>query len=214
MQVSYRTDPPFITIKDSSQSLVLIDAGNVNVPGLPLSKNREEVVTETKRIYIDSLYQRLQKELPLTIILDSLISPDDKLRAMQGDSIILAAIGRRHNAALVMVLTDYFGGFNQDEVKKEKQSDGSTSKTAYYSVYFNTNWIIWQDTAMRKKNVLASQPHSDRSVVSGLFARGPGYKANRKAIEGMANVNVRNVLELFKEQQAPVFTKKPRKKSS
>jgi hypothetical protein len=214
LQVSYRTDPPYITIKDSSQSLVLIDAGNVKVPGVQFSKNREEVVTETKALYIDSLYQRLQHELPLTIILDSLITPDDKLKALQGDSSILAAISRQHNAALVMVLTDYSGGFSQDEVKKEKQSDGSTSKTAYYSVFFNSNWVIWQDASLRRKDVLASQPHSDRSVVSGLLARGPGYKANRKAIEGIANVNVRNVLELFKEQQVPIAGKKPAKKSS
>lgn len=214
LQVSYRTDPPFIIIKDSSQALVLIDAGNVKVPGLPLSKNREEVVTETKELYIDSLYQYLQKALPFTIILDSLITPEDKLKVVQGDSVILAAISRQYNAGLVMVLTDYSGGFSQDEVKKEKLSDGSTSKTAYYSVFFNTNWIIWQDAALRTKLVSVSKPHSDRSVVSGLLARGPGYKANRKYIEGMANANVQAVMELFKEQQVPVFTKKPAKKSS
>ena len=214
LQVSYRTDPPYITVKDSSKSLVLIDAGNVKVPGVQFSKNRDEVVTETKVLYIDSLYQGLQKELPLTIVLDSLITPDDKLKALQGDSAILAAISRKYHAALVMVLTDYSAGFNQDEVKKEKLSNGGTSKTAYYSVFFNSHWIIWQDTTLRRKDVLASELHSDRSVVSGLLARGPGYKANRKAIENIANVNVRNVLELFKEQQVPVAGKKPTKKSS
>ena len=41
-----------------------------------------------------------------------------------------------------------------------------------------------------------------------------GYGKMGKAIEEIANVNVRNVLELFKEQQVPVMEKKPSKKSS
>jgi len=214
LQVSYRTEPPFIAIKDSAKALVIIDAGTVAVPGIAMVNKREEVVKETKELYMDSLYLRLQRELPIPVIIDSLINPDDKFKVSQGDTGVLAAIAQQHNAALVMVLTDYGGGFSQEGVRKEKAADGTTSKTASYDVFFNTNWIIWQQDTLRRKDVLASEPHSERTVFSGLLARGPGYKANRKAIEYIANTNVRNVLELFKEQQVPVFTKKPAGKSS
>jgi hypothetical protein len=214
LQVNYQTEPPFIALKDSSRPVVLIDAGSRKVPGLRLSDDREEVVKEVKETYMNTLYGQLKSELPVDIIFDSSITAADKLGALQGDTAILSAISRLHNAALVMVLTDYSGGFSQDEVKKEKDAAGNTSKTAYYSVFFHTHWLLWQDMDTRKKEVLANQPHSNRSVVSGLLARGPGYKANKKAIEEVANANVRLVSELFKEQQVPVFMKKSVKKTS
>lgn len=84
---------------------------------------------------------------------------------------------------------------------RTKNNDGSTSKTAYYSVFFNTDITVIQGDQLYRKRITASREHSNRSVLSGLLARGPGYEANKKDIAAMANRNASNLSGLFRERR-------------
>ncbi len=205
--VSYKTVPPQIPIQDTTKAILLIDAGNVYTPGLIITKKREKVVTELSKNYLQLLQQQIGQQLPIKAVSDTTIAADIILQLQNHNDTVAARLLQKYAAGIVVVLQTYDAGFVQDEVVKTTNSSGSTDKIAYYSVFFKTTATIYQDNQWYNKIVTISKPHSQRSVVSGLLARGPGYEANKKDIADVMALNTGKLCELFMPTTETVYTK-------
>lgn len=204
LSLNYKTFPPEIPLQDSTGTIVIIDAADVHTPGITITKKREEVVTKIKQDFVAHLPSAMRLDLGNPSLLDTTVSDVDKTRLLMDDALVKQQLFSKHNASMIIVLKDCSGGFSQDEVVSEKAADGSTSKTAYYSVFFQTAYHIIQKEKSWNKEITASKKHSNRSVLSGLLARGPGYEANKKSIAQMAETNAVQTANLFKEQKLAV----------
>ena len=193
-----------IPVQYYSKSIVLVDAGDVYTPGLVLTKKREEVVTQIKRIYFSNLPDVLKKDLQMPVFTDTALTEGEKALLLQNDNNVRAKIMERYKANIIILLQNYEGGFSQDEIQRSRNTDGSISKQATYSVFFNTNMTIIQGDQLYRKRITASKYHSQRQVLSGLLARGPGYEANKKDIAEMAQRNASNVSGLFRDRRGVV----------
>ncbi len=201
MSFTQKTLPAEIPIQNFLKSIVVVDAGDVYTPGLAITKKREAVVTSIKNMYFSNLPDVLRKDLQLPVFRDTILTDDEKNRLLQNDDAMRLKLATKYGANIFIILQNYEGGFSQDEVVRTKNNDGSTSKTAYYSVFFNTDITVIQGDQLYRKRITASREHSNRSVLSGLLARGPGYEANKKDIISMANRNASNVSGLFRERR-------------
>ena len=201
MSFTQKTLPAEIPVQDFSKSIVVIDAGDVYTPGLAITKQREAVVTSIKNIYFSNLPDILRKDLQIPAFRDTILTDEEKNKLLQNDDATRLKLVNKYKANIFIILQNYEGGFSQDDVVRTKNNDGSTSKTAYYSVFFNTDITVIQGDQVYRKRITASREHSKRSVLSGLFARGPGYEANKKDILGMANRNASNLSGLFRERR-------------
>ncbi len=201
LSFTQKTLPAEIPIQDFSKSIVVIDAGDVYTPGLALTKKREAVVTSIKNSYFANLPDVLKKDLQLSAFRDTILTDDEKKRLLQNDDAVRLKLATKYGANIFIILQNYEGGFSQDDIVRTKKNDGSTDKTAYYSVFFNTDITVIQGDQLYHKRITASREHSKRSVLSGLLARGPGYEANKKDILAMANRNASNLSGLFRERR-------------
>ncbi len=204
LSVNYKTFPPEIPLQDSVGTIVIIDAADVRTPGIAITKKREEVVSSIKQDFVSHLPAAIRLHLGNPSLFDTSISDEEKTRLLMDDAKVKQKLFSKHHAAMIIILKDCAGGFTQDDVVSEKASNGSTSKTAYYSVFFQSTYHIIQKENSWNKEVTASRKHSNRSVLSGLLARGPGYEANKKDIAQMAEDNAVQTANLFKEQKLAV----------
>ncbi|MDB5229625.1 MAG: hypothetical protein JWN76_430 [Chitinophagaceae bacterium] len=200
LEVNYKTLPPEIKLADSTGTIVVIDAAEIHTPGLINTKKREAVVTEIKVDYVKHMPDAIRNTLGNTAVTDTSLNDEEKILLLGDNPAIKEKIFSKYNASAILVLVDCSGGFTQDEVVKQKKQDGSTSKEAYYSVFFQAKYHIIQSAQSWNKEVYASRKHSSRSVLSGLLARGPGYEANQKDIAEMAHQNAAKTAGLFKAQ--------------
>lgn len=193
-----------IPVQYYSKSIVVVDAGDVYTPGLAITKKREEVVTQIKRKYFSNLPDVLRKDLQMTVFTDTSLTDGEKALLLQNDNNVRAKIMEQYNANILIILQNYEGGFSQDEIQRSRNNDGSVHKQATYSVFFNTNMTIIQGDQLYRKRIIASTYHSQRQVLSGLLARGPGYEANKKHIAAMADRNASYVSGLFRDRKGLV----------
>lgn len=201
LSFTQKTLPAEIPVQDFSKSIVVIDAGDVYTPGLAITKKREAVVTSIKNSYFSNLPDILRKDLQISAFRDTILTDDEKKRLLQNDDAVRLKLATKYGANIFIILQNYEGGFSQDDIVRTKNNDGSTDKTAYYSVFFNTDITVIQGDQLYRKRITASREHSKRSVLSGLLARGPGYEANKKDILAMANRNAANLSGLFRERR-------------
>lgn len=200
ISLSPRLYPAEIQVESPSMSVVIVDAGDVYTPGLALTKKREAVVTQIKELYLSQLPEAFKRDLQLISFRDTTLSAEEQTKLLQNDPQVKMKLREKYKANLFVILRTYEGGFRQDDVVKKTNTDGSTNKTAYYSVFFETELTIIQGDRLYEKRVSASKEHSQRSVLSGLLARGPGYEANRKDIHAMAMQNAKHVTGIFRER--------------
>ena len=189
---------PALPINPATKTLILIDGGMINTPGLVIVKKRESVVKDVRDHYLIMLSAEIKKQLRLNFISDTTLTEDVRKKLVSKDSLTIANLNKKYVNAIVMVLKGCYGGFRQEGVDKVKNPDGSISKRAEYTVFFDTDWIITQGNTTIERSITASEYHSDRSIQSGLLARGPGFEANKKDILAMAEKNAFKVAQLFK----------------
>lgn len=201
MSFTQKTLPAEINIQDLSKSIVVIDAGDVYTPGLAVTKQREAVVNSIKNIYFSNLPDVLRKDLQLPVFRDTSLTDSEKSLLLNNDDNVRLKLAEKYKANIFIILQNYEGGFSQDDVVRTKNNDGSTSKVAHYSVFFNTELTVIQGSQLYRKRIVASREHSQRSVLSGLLARGPGYEANKKDILAMSERNAGYVSGLFRERR-------------
>jgi hypothetical protein len=204
LAVNYKTIPPEILLQDSVGTVVVIDAADIHTPGIAITKKREEVVTRIKQDFVYHLPSAIRLYLGNPAVLDTSVSDYEKNLLLIDDAAVKKKLFEKHHASMIIILKDCSGGFNQDEVVSEKNTDGSITKTAYYSVFFQSAYHIIQEENSWNKYITASKKHSKRNVLSGLLARGPGYEANKKDIAQMSEKNAVQTTNLFKEQKVAV----------
>ena len=192
--------PAEFKIKDSTQTFLLIDAADVLTTGIAIVKRREAVMQNVKTEYLSVVPELITSQLSMPVVTDTTISIDQKNRILMGDKRIIDSLRSRHNAGVIGVLLNCYGGFEKDEVVTEKNQDGSKSKTAYYSVFFESTWHVIADDVFQQKIIMARKPHSSRPIISGLLARGPGFKANRKDLLEISRENAYNFTGLFQDR--------------
>ena len=196
-----------IPVQNFSKSIVLIDAGQINTPGLAITKKREEVVSDITRNYLLSLPAILEKDLQMKVFTDSTLTEQEKALLLQNDNYIRSKIMERYDANIIIIFQSYKGGFNQDYVDRLNYKGGYVDKQAQYSVFFHTTLAIIQGNQMYVKYINANKYHSQRQVRSGLLARGPGYAANKKDIAAMAHRNASYVSGLFRDRKGTMNTR-------
>lgn len=188
----YDTIPPQLPLVNPHSGVLIVDLGRFYQPGLMLNKKRNEVVERVYQNFISDLQFTLQFELASPVIIDTMLQNNfslDKLYQLMDSS----------QAEYGLVIPSFESGFNQDEVVREENDDGSHSKTAYYSVYSKMHLDVYHQSQIKlMRDFSHSRVHSSRSVLSGLFARGPSYQKNEKAIQEMASANLHEIVELFK----------------
>ncbi len=189
--------PAEFKVNDSTSTFLIIDAAEVSTTGLAIVKRREAVMEDVKADYISFVPALVSAHVPLRVIIDSTISNEQKNRILLHDRKFIDSLLSKHNAGMMAVLKNCYGGFEKDDVVTERNSDGSKSKTAYYSVFFESTWQVIDHRIDKEKIIIARNPHSSRPIVSGLLARGPGFKANRKDILEVARENAINFTGLF-----------------
>lgn len=193
--------PAEFPVKDSTQTFLIVDAADVMTTGIAIVKRREAVLEDVKADYLRLVPELVTMQLGMPVVIDTSVTADQKKRILLHESNILDSLRSKHNAGIIVVFRNCYGGFEKDDVVTERNDDGSKSKTAYYSVFFESTWQVIQDGIDRQKIIIARKPHSSRPIVSGLLARGPGFKANRKDILEMARDNAYNFTGLFQDRE-------------
>lgn len=200
--------PAEFPVNDSTRAFLIVDAAEVMTTGIALVKRREAVMQDVKTDYLKVIPAIVTEKLSMPVVIDTTISAEQKSRILAHDQKTIDTLLAKHNAGIMVVLKNCYGGFDKDEVVTERNQDGSKSKTAYYSVFFESTWQVIQVRLDKEKVVVARKPHSNRPIVSGLLARGPGFSANRKDIVEMARLNASEFTALFHDreimQQVPV----------
>lgn len=191
------TLPPEIHISPNTTKIVLVDLATIQARGLVITKQREEVLQEVKQFYCKEGSQYLANALAIPVVLDT------TQHAVKTQEAVVEDIQRVYGPSMVLIINTFDGGFSQESVDRERNNDGSVSKTARYAVYCTTDVVVWQNNHFYTKYIHAIRPHSERSVMSGLLARGPGYRANKRDIEEAAKANMVMIADLFRERQVP-----------
>ena len=192
--------PAEYRIKDSTQTFLIIDAAEVLTTGIAIVKRREAVMQNVKTEYLSVVPDLVTMQLSMPVVIDTSLTNDQKNRIVMGDKRIIDTLRSRHNAGVIGVLLNCYGGFEKDDVVTEKNQDGSKSKTAFYSVFFESTWQVIADDVFQQKTIMARKPHSSRPIISGLLARGPGFKANRKDLLEISRENAYNFTGLFQDR--------------
>ncbi len=191
-QVVMQKTPPNQKIALNASKIVLVDLANIQARGLVLTKQREEVLKEVKQFYVKEGSQYLSEALRIPVFVDTL------QHAVKTQEAVVEKIQEVYGPSMVIILKTFDGGFSQETVDRTTEANGSVSKTARYDVYCTTDIIIWQNNQFYPKYLHVTRPHSERSVMSGLLARGPGYRANKGDIEEAAKANMVKMADLFR----------------
>ena len=171
-------------------SVLIVDHCELVPAGFILNKKRKEVLAEMCRDYFTAMETSLPNAGNIELSRDSLLPRGfivDKLTEQM----------RATGADYALVFNLFESGFWQSEVIVDEDSDGNKTRTAIYHVFCKTHLDIYnREGMMLARDVTKTAYHSERTVLSGLLARGPSYEANKKAIGDMARSNLDEVLAL------------------
>lgn len=158
---------------------------------LPYKKDRKvEVYRDGARAAVASVARQLGAEATFQPL-----RHDTLLHAAAGRMPVLPpaevqALCRRWNVQSLLAL-EYFDAYmNQDDVVKEKDSSGNTSKTASYSLVVQTQWTLYdaQGQLLNQSAVDESRPYEQRQVLSGLLAAGPAMAKAGEKVQELADL--------------------------
>ena len=85
------------------------------------------------------------------------------------------ALCRRGQAQSLLALEGFEATMRQDDVEKETSSDGTITRTAFYSLVVRTHWGLYdaQGKLLHQSKAEVAEPYDKRQVHSGLLALGP-----------------------------------------
>ena len=188
----YDTIPPILPMASTHSGILIVDLGQAYQPGLLFNKKRDEVVERVYQNFIADLQFALQFQVSNSVVIDTTLKKDFTPEQ-------LYQLMDRCQAEYGLVIPRFESGFNQDEIVREDNGDGSVSKTAYYSVYNHLHLDVYRHSQIElMRDFGHSRQHSSRSVLSGLFARGPSFQKNEKSLQEVASANLNDIVDLFK----------------
>jgi hypothetical protein len=218
--------PPEINFNDSTVHILVINRFDVNKVDFTLRKEKKKAVFNNG---INAEIAQVLTELE-SIKGIQLIKKSDSLTMARNikadlDSTVLTVgeiqqLAAKYNADYILALEDYDAGFVQDEVVKTKNSDGSTSKIAKYSLAIRSSWVLYDHLGLSFKELRGdvAKYHSERGVVSAILAVGPALGSNVKFVQDVSMLAGKNVAGYFKNQlislNRPIYTAKLFKEST
>ncbi|MFN3795303.1 MAG: hypothetical protein ACK4RX_11635 [Chitinophagaceae bacterium] len=128
VQVVMEKKPPEIQLSLNTEKIVLVDLANIQARGLVMTKQREEVLQEIKQFYFKEGSKYLADALSIHVVVDT------TKHSMKTPETVVQEVQQTYGPALVILVNSFDGGFNQETVNRERNNDGSVSKTAQYSV--------------------------------------------------------------------------------
>ena len=168
------TLPPEVTVTQNQWKVVAINRFNPEL----LSFNREKKMDvfaigaseaffgATEAILQDPTFSLAATDTTGTYTAQA---PGQRLTQEQVQSIY-----RQHPHHLILTL-DNLDAFFEQETVREKDSDGTVTKTAHYTLHTRTNWTLYDSTGTVLDNFTLSRAelYNSRGVLSGLLAVGP-----------------------------------------
>lgn len=199
---------PEIIFSDAATHILVINRYDVQKVDFILRKEKKkEVYSRGINAEIAQVLSELESMKGI-----NLIKKSDSLtmaRNLQAnlDSTVLTIgeiryLATKYKADYILALENYEASFVQDEVVRKKNSDGSTSKTASYSLAVESSWVLYDKMGKSFKELRgnASQFHSERSVLSGLLAVGPALGSNTKTVQEVSIAAGKRVAAYFQGQ--------------
>jgi len=218
--------PPEINFNDSTVHILVINRFDVNKVDFTLRKEKKKAVFNNG---INAEIAQVLTELE-SIKGINLIKKSDSLTMARNikanlDSTVLTVgeiqqLAQQYKADYILALENYDAGFEQDEVIKTKNTDGSTSKVAKYSLAVKSSWVLYDKAGLSFKELRGDMAkyHSERAVVSAILAIGPALGSNTKFVQEVSMIAGKNVAGYFKSQlislDRPIYTDKVFKESA
>lgn len=217
---------PEISFNDSVVHILVINRFDVNKVDFTLRKEKKKAVYNNG---INAEIAQVLTELE-NIKGIRLIKKSDSLTMARNikanlDSTVLTVseiqqLAQQYKADYILALENYDVGFEQDDVVKTKNADGSTSKVAKYSLSVKSSWVLYDKFGLSFKELRGdmSKYHSERAVVSAILAIGPAIASNTEFVKEVSIMAGKNVAGYFKSQQIslnrPVYADKVFKESA
>ena len=217
---------PEISFSDSITKVLVINRFDVSKVDFMLRKEKKkEVYNRGINSEIGQLLNELESMKGIQLIKKSdSLTMARNIRANLDSTVLtvgeIQQLASKYNADYILALENYDVGFVQDEVIRTKNSDGSTSRIARYSLAIKSSWVLYDKAGHSFKELHgnASKYHSERSVLSGLLAVGPALGSNTKFVEEVSISAGRRVADYFKAQRVsvdrPLYTDKVLKSSA
>lgn len=186
--------PPELPLTDTSKTILVIDNITVNTSGLIGIKKKETIVTSIKKDFLQHLTDTIKNNLHVTVVIDSAIT------ITQTDAQALAV---KHNAAYIIVLNNFYEGFDRGIIEKEKDANGTVTKMADYDIYCETKADIYDSAGTRmNKTIRAQRFYTRQSTPGALFDIGPSFKGATAELRSIAFENALQTLNLFHQRKA------------
>lgn len=190
------TQPPELPLTDTSKTILIIDNITVNTSGLIGIKKKEAIVSSVKKDFLQHLTDTIKKDLHVPVIIDSGITI-----ANTGAQ----ALATEHNAAYIVVLNNFYEGFDRGVIEKEKDLNGTVTKMADYDIYCETQADIYDASGTRTtKTIRAQRFYTRQSTPGAFFDIGPSFKDATGDLRSIAFENARQTLNLFHQRQVPI----------
>jgi hypothetical protein len=189
--VHYKTSPVYI-LNPKPTRILLLNTYNVD------SSRYRSNKTELFRKFIDSILVISAGEIRDREGIETEVIPGYSNLRLFGDSSIYMLMDK-HKATHAIVIDTFNVSFNQTRVEVKKDKDGK-SKEAYYDINSYINFLFYSGHSLFKElKMTKKEPHSSRSVISGMFAAGPNVVVQRKDAWNITHDNVEDYLNLFFE---------------
>lgn len=190
------TQPPELPLTDTSKAVLLIDNITVNTSGLIGIKKKEAIVGSIKKAYLQHLADTIKNNLHVPVVIDSGIAI-----AATGAQ----ALAAKHNAAYIIVLNNFYEGFDRGVIEKEKDFNGNVTKMANYDIYCETQADIYDSAGTRlTKTIRAQRFYTRQSTPGAFFDIGPSFKDATGDLRSIADENALQTLNLFHQRQVAV----------
>jgi len=199
---------PEITFRDSITNVLVINRFDVNKVDFILRKEKKkEVYNQGINAEIGQLLNELESIKGIRLIKKSdSLTMARNLKANLDSTVLtfgeIQQLATKYKADYILALENYDAGFVQGDIIKTKNSDGSTTKIAKYSLEIRSSWIMYDKNGNSFRELKGDeiQYHSERSVVSALLAVGPALGSNTKFVQNLSITAGKKVAGYFKSQ--------------
>ncbi|MBC5994411.1 DUF6340 family protein [Pontibacter cellulosilyticus] len=168
------TLPPEVPITNEQWKVVAINRFNPEL----LSINREKKVDVFALGASEAFYGATEAILKdPTFSLAAIDTTGDYTAQAAGQRLTkeqVQSIHRQYPHHLILTL-DNLDAFFEQETVREKDSDGTVTKTAHYTLHTRTSWTLYDSTGTVLDQAVLSRAelYNSRGVLSGLLAIGP-----------------------------------------
>ncbi|MDX5419448.1 MAG: tetratricopeptide repeat protein [Hymenobacteraceae bacterium] len=181
------TLPPEVAVTNEQWKVVTLN--RVNPELLPYSREKKlDVFMQAANEAHDGVTEAILQDPTFSLVAADTstqfiqAAPNQQLTPEQ-----VQAIYSQHPHHLILAL-EQFDSFFDKEVVREKDGDGSVTKTAHYTLVTRTSWTLYDSTGavLDMATLSRNEPYDSRGVLSGLLAIGPSISNAGSVINNLA----------------------------